>query len=92
MSPSRIDEPRAGYYSYRRSNTLRVTSKGQVTIPQALRRKYQINAHAEVEFIDEDGRIVVRVAKKSPSPFRKLLGRGDVKLSTEQILRFTRRR
>jgi AbrB family looped-hinge helix DNA binding protein len=62
---------------------MKITSKGQVTIPQDLRRKYQIDSHAEVEFIEEDGRIVVRVMKK-------LLGRGDVKLSTEEILRLTR--
>jgi AbrB family looped-hinge helix DNA binding protein len=71
---------------------MKVTSKGQVTIPQDLRRKYQIDAHAEVDFIEEDGRIVIRVARKSASPFRKLLGRGDVRLSTEEILRMTRAR
>ncbi|MGA2765674.1 MAG: AbrB/MazE/SpoVT family DNA-binding domain-containing protein [Spirochaetia bacterium] len=69
---------------------MKITSKGQVTIPQELRRKYQIDAHAEVEFIEEDGKIVVRVIRKSESSFRKLLGRGDVRLSTEEILRLTR--
>jgi AbrB family looped-hinge helix DNA binding protein len=69
---------------------MKITSKGQVTIPQELRRKYQIDSHAEVEFVEEDGKIVVRVLKKSESSFRKLLGRGDVRLSTEEILRHTR--
>jgi AbrB family looped-hinge helix DNA binding protein len=69
---------------------MKVTSKGQVTIPQELRRKYQIDSQAEVDFIEEDGKIIVRVAKSSESPFRKLLGRGDVRLSTEEILRLTR--
>ncbi len=69
---------------------MKITTKGQVTIPQELRRKYQIDAHAEVDFIEEDGKIVVRVKKKSRSPFRKLLGRGDVRLSTDEILRLTR--
>ena len=71
---------------------MRVTSKGQVTIPQELRRKYGIDAHAEVDFVDEDGRIVVHVAKRPASAFRKLIGRGDVRLSTEEILRLTRGR
>ena len=57
---------------------MRITTKGQVTIPQELRRKYQLDSQAEVEFIDEDGKIVLRVVKKSGSPFRKLVGRGDV--------------
>lgn len=69
---------------------MRITTKGQVTIPQELRRKYQLDSQAEVEFIDEDGRIVLRVLRKSESPLRKLVGRGDVKLSTEEILRLTR--
>jgi AbrB family looped-hinge helix DNA binding protein len=69
---------------------MRITTKGQVTIPQELRRKYQLDSQAEVEFIDEDGKIVLRVAKKSASPFRKLVGRGDVQLSTDEILRLTR--
>ncbi len=69
---------------------MKVTSKGQVTIPLKLRRKYQIDARAEVDFVEESGKIVLRVAKKSKTPFRRLLGRGDVRLSTEEILRLTR--
>ncbi len=69
---------------------MRITTKGQVTIPQKLRLKYGIDAHAEVDFIEEDGKIVVKVKKASKSPFRKLLGRGDVRLSTDEILRLTR--
>ncbi len=71
---------------------MRVTSKGQVTIPQALRRKYGIDSRAEVDFVEEDGKILVRIARRSATPFRALLGRGDVNLTTEQILALTRRR
>jgi AbrB family looped-hinge helix DNA binding protein len=69
---------------------MKVTSKGQVTIPQDLRRKYRIDSHAEVDFVEEDGRIVLKVAKRSESSIRKLIGRGDVRLSTDEILRLTR--
>ena len=69
---------------------MKVTTKGQVTIPQELRRKYQIDSEAEVDFAEEDGKIVLRVVKNSTSSFRKLLGRGEVRLSTEEILRLTR--
>ncbi len=69
---------------------MKITTKGQVTIPQALRRKYGIHAQTELDFIDEDGKIVVKVRKSSKSPFRKLLGKGDVRLSTDEILRLTR--
>lgn len=36
-----------------------VTSKGQVTIPKHLREKYGINEHAEIEFLDKGGVIVI---------------------------------
>ena len=69
---------------------MKVTSKGQVTIPQRLRKKYRIDSKAEVEFIEEDGRILLRAKKRSEAPVRRLLGRADVRLSTEEILRLTR--
>ena len=31
---------------------MKITTKGQVTIPQELRRKYQIDAHAEIDFVE----------------------------------------
>ena len=69
---------------------MKVTSKGQVTIPQRLRKKYHIDSNAEVEFIEEDGKIMLRARRRSEAPIRKLLGRGDTGLSTEEILRLTR--
>ena len=69
---------------------MKVTSKGQVTIPQRLRKKYRIDSSADVEFIEEDGKILLRAKRRSEAPIRKLLGRADVRLSTEEILRLTR--
>jgi AbrB family looped-hinge helix DNA binding protein len=37
-----------------------VTSKGQVTIPADLRRKFKIEEGSKVEILEEDGRIVVK--------------------------------
>jgi AbrB family looped-hinge helix DNA binding protein len=69
---------------------MKVTSKGQVTIPQSLRKKYRIDSSAEVEFLEEDGKIVLKAKKRSRSPIRKLMGKGDVRLTTAEILRLTR--
>jgi len=69
---------------------MKVTSKGQVTIPQGLRRKYRIDSSVEVDFVEEDGKLVLEVGARSPAPLRSLLGAGDVKLSTEEILALTR--
>ena len=37
-----------------------VTTKGQITIPAELRRKFGIEAGSKVEVMDEESRIVVR--------------------------------
>jgi len=38
---------------------MRVTERGQVTIPQRLRRRLGIDAHTDVEFIERDGELVL---------------------------------
>lgn len=72
---------------------MRVTEKGQVTIPKELRDALGIGAGTEVEFERHDDTIVVR---KSPGRTRgqglaeRLRGRGDVHLTTDEIMALTR--
>ena len=44
---------------------MRVTTKGQVTVPKKLRERFGINTETEVEFRDQKGQLVL--AKKEPS-------------------------
>jgi AbrB family looped-hinge helix DNA binding protein len=44
---------------------MRVTSKGQVTIPKHLRQRTGIRPGAEVDFFERDGEVVVKKAAKS---------------------------
>lgn len=69
---------------------MKITTKGQVTIPQELRRKYGLDSSAEVEFVEEGGAILLRVLGRSPGRLAGLRGRGDVSLGTEEILALTR--
>ncbi|MEI6386581.1 MAG: AbrB/MazE/SpoVT family DNA-binding domain-containing protein [Spirochaetota bacterium] len=69
---------------------MKVTTKGQVTIPQEIRRKYGLEASAEVEFAEEDGKVLLRIARQSPSRVHALVGKGDVMMSTDEILALTR--
>lgn len=76
---------------------MRITSKGQVTIPQDIREKAGLLPLTEVEF-DYDGR-TVRILKAKKAGGRRgravverLRGRGDVALSTDEIMALTRRR
>jgi len=77
---------------------MRITSKGQVTIPARIRTQADLHPHTEVEFVYEGRGTVrlVRASKKSRKPSRgevvvaRLRGRGDVKLTTDQIMALTR--
>ncbi|CAN5922132.1 AbrB/MazE/SpoVT family DNA-binding domain-containing protein [soil metagenome] len=75
---------------------MRITSKGQVTIPQAIREKAGLLPDTEVEFI-YDGKTVriVRADRKKTTRGARLAahmrGRGGGHLSTEEIMAMTRR-
>ena len=72
---------------------MRVTTKGQVTIPKHIREKLRITPATEVEFVEEEGRIfLVKVKGKDAAArrFAKLRGVGDVKMTTDEIMALTR--
>jgi AbrB family looped-hinge helix DNA binding protein len=72
---------------------MRVTIKGQVTIPQEIREKLGITPHAEVDFIEEDGRVILVKRDKpasAPQTFRRVRGLATVKMSTDEIMALTR--
>jgi AbrB family looped-hinge helix DNA binding protein len=72
---------------------MRVTTKGQVTIPQHIREKMDITPHTEVDFIEEDGRVILvkRAPTASmPQTFRRVRGIATVKMSTDEIMALTR--
>jgi antitoxin PrlF len=70
---------------------VRVTSKGQVTIPQDVRRRLGIEPGTEVDFtVDDDGvRLVRRSSESGPALVAQMRGR-RVKMSTDEILALTR--
>lgn len=71
---------------------MRVTKKGQVTIPNRIRELLGIMPESEVEFIEENGRVYIRKASKGKRPkrFRSYRGVATVKMSTEEIMALTR--
>jgi AbrB family looped-hinge helix DNA binding protein len=73
---------------------MRVTTKGQVTIPQAIRKKLGITPATEVDFIEEGERVFLvkrkREGKSASRRFGKLRGVADVRMSTNEILALTR--
>ncbi|WDZ90221.1 AbrB/MazE/SpoVT family DNA-binding domain-containing protein [Nocardiopsis sp. HUAS JQ3] len=73
---------------------MRITEKGQVTIPVEVRRSLGLKPGDEVEFVlDGTGARVVRSASTRSRGRRlvdRLRGKGDVALSTDQIMALTR--
>ena len=72
---------------------MRVTTKGQVTIPRAIREKLGIVPATEVDFVEEDGRVylVKKAGRATRKPvFSRLRGVATVKMSTDEIMALTR--
>jgi AbrB family looped-hinge helix DNA binding protein len=75
---------------------MRITSKGQVTIPAGIRERAGLLPNTEVDF-EFDGkvvRIVRAAARGTPGRGGRLIahlrGRGDVAMSTDAIMALTR--
>jgi AbrB family looped-hinge helix DNA binding protein len=75
---------------------MRITSKGQVTIPIDIRERAGLMPHTEVEFEFDGTAVRIRQAKVRRQPGRgdrliaHLRGGGDVALSTDEIMALTR--
>lgn len=75
---------------------MRITSKGQVTIPLEIRERAGLLPHTEVDF-EFDGKSVrivrAKTGKRDSRGVRvvaHLRGRGDVGMSTDEIMALTR--
>ena len=74
--------------------TVTVTSKGQVTIPKAVRDRLGINPGSKVDFeVAEDGRAFLRRIGKHTikrSRFERMRGTATAGLTTDEIMALTR--
>lgn len=75
---------------------MRITSKGQVTIPKEIRDEFGFLPGTEVEFVAEKGQIEIRKLKGGRTRGQQIVDHlkqasgGDIKMSTEEIMRLTR--
>jgi len=73
---------------------MRMTSKGQVTIPQEIRERLGLLPNCEVEFELDGDSVRLRKARgtrtRGEALIARLRGRGTTRLSTDQIMALTR--
>ena len=70
---------------------MRVTQKGQVTIPVEVRRALGIQAGSDVQFeIEENGARLVVDQQQAALEIARMRGAGSGELSTDEILALTR--
>ena len=73
---------------------MKVTTKGQVTIPQDIREQLGIYPGADVEFKVDGDEIRISRVKSAALPGRRLVehmrGRATLKMSTDEIMALTR--
>jgi bifunctional DNA-binding transcriptional regulator/antitoxin component of YhaV-PrlF toxin-antitoxin module len=74
---------------------MRLTSKGQVTIPLAMRKRYGLDPLAEVTFEPAEGGVLIRPAtnhriKSLRAALKRARGSADAVRSTAELMRLTR--
>jgi AbrB family looped-hinge helix DNA binding protein len=75
---------------------MRITSKGQVTIPQEIRERFGLLPETQVEFVVKGGVVILRKARgktrgRGDELVRRMRGKATVRMSTEEILALTRK-
>ena len=73
---------------------MKITSKGQITIPRRIRDKHGLWPHTEVEFVERNGRVIIEKRSDGPSRGQRVVqamrGKAQIKMSTDQIMKLTR--
>jgi bifunctional DNA-binding transcriptional regulator/antitoxin component of YhaV-PrlF toxin-antitoxin module len=73
---------------------MKVTSKGQVTIPLAMRLRAGLLPETEVEFVLQGEAVVLRkargVRRRGARLVQAMRGKGTTRMTTDQIMALTR--
>jgi AbrB family looped-hinge helix DNA binding protein len=73
---------------------MRITSKGQVTIPQSIRERMGLLPNTEIDFSVEGKKVVLRKVKgrltRGKAMIARMRGRATLKMTTDEIMALTR--
>ncbi|HEB73272.1 MAG TPA: AbrB/MazE/SpoVT family DNA-binding domain-containing protein [Nitrospirae bacterium] len=75
---------------------MRITTKGQVTIPKEIRESMGLLPHTEVEFVTRKGNVYLRkkaegATKRGRDLIKSMRGKATVKMTTDEIMALTRK-
>ena len=59
------------------NNSSTISSKGQITVPQEIRKRLGLQAGDRVEFVVEGDRTVIRPIRAEVNPFERFIGIAD---------------
>jgi AbrB family looped-hinge helix DNA binding protein len=90
-----VGDLKAVFTSWHESAALRITSKGQITIPQEIREQCGLLPHTQVRFVVEGGRELIEKEPAAGSPGSEGLqrlrrARLRTRLSTDELLALSR--
>jgi AbrB family looped-hinge helix DNA binding protein len=78
----------------KKGRSMRITTKGQVTIPLPIREKMGLWPHTEVAFFIDGDRVrlqkVNTPSNRGKELIRRMRGQATVKMSTDEIMALTR--
>jgi len=70
---------------------MRITERGQVTIPKRIRERFGLTPDTEVEFMERDGHLeLVRRSGSQRSRIHALYGRQRWERSTDELMQLLR--
>jgi AbrB family looped-hinge helix DNA binding protein len=73
---------------------MHINEKGQVTIPQMIREKFGFLPYTEIDFQEEDSKVVLvkkeDVNRRGVSIIKALRHKGDINITTDEIMKYTR--
>lgn len=74
---------------------MRVTTKGQVTIPADIRERFGFLPDTELEFVVQDDKVTIRRVdnptwRRGDRVVARLRGRAGSRMTTDEILKLTR--
>jgi AbrB family looped-hinge helix DNA binding protein len=90
-----VGDLKAVLTSWHESAAMRITSKGQITIPQEIREQCGLLPHTRVRFVVEGGRVLIEKEPAAGSPGSEGLqrlrrARLRTRLSTDELLALSR--